>query len=331
MSKRFLVIGSNSFSGSHFCRFLIEKGFDVFGVSRSAEVDYAFAPYRWFKKKPKNFQFEQIDLNFDLQNLKSILTRFKPHYIVNFAAQSMVAPSWDNPHHWVNTNVLAMTHLISLMTKYDGLEKFVQVTTPEVYGSTSSKITEKAGMAPSTPYAVSRAAGDMMLNVYQQQFGLPVCYTRAANVYGAGQQLYRIIPKTILSCLTGKKMVLDGGGLSKRAFVHINDVSAATLMIAQLSDAGRTYHISTDKFISIKSLVKKIVSMTGAEFEKIVEVGEERRGKDQAYFLDSTKLRTELGWSDSINLEQGIETTINWVKQNMQTLQHLEAEYVHKP
>jgi dTDP-glucose 4,6-dehydratase len=331
MGHRFLVIGSNSFSGSHFCKTLVERGLEVCAISRSPEAEYLFTPYRWREDTPRNFQFQQVDINKDLQSLKSILARFKPHYIVNFAAQSMVAPSWDNPHHWVNTNVLAVTNLISLLVKYDGLEKFVQVTTPEVYGSTFSKISEETPVAPSTPYAVSRAAGDMMLSVYQKQFGLPVSFTRAANVYGAGQQLYRIIPRTILSCLTGRRMILDGGGLSKRSFIHIDDVCSATLMIAEETGVGGAFHISTDEFVSIRSLVEKIVSMTGANFDEIVQVGMERIGKDQAYFLDSTKLRTKLGWVDSVTLEQGIERTIDWVRRNIQSLGHLEADYVHKP
>ena len=261
----------------------------------------------------------------------SIIKKFKPNYIVNFAAQSMVAQSWDFPQHWVNTNVVAMTKIIDLLKSYDGLEKFVQVTTPEVYGSTASIIKEDAAVQPSTPYAVSRAAGDMMLKVYQEQFGLPVNFTRAANVYGQGQQLYRIIPRTILACYNGKKLVLDGGGLSERAFIHIDDVSKATFAIAKSPQIGETFHISTNNFVSIRALVEKIVTMVGANFDDVVKLGEERKGKDQAYFLDSTKIRTQLGWSDLISLENGIDQTISWVKENYASLRSTDASYVHKP
>ena len=154
----------------------------------------------------------------------------------------------------------------------------------------------------------------MMLKIYQERFGLPVNFTRAANVYGPGQQLYRIIPRTILACLTGQKLVLDGGGISERAFIHIDDVSSATLSIAQSKVNGETFHISTDEFVSIKGLVQKIVDMTGANFDAVVTIGEERLGKDQAYFLDSAKIRTVFNWTDTISLEQGVEETISWLE-----------------
>ena len=329
--QRFLVIGSNSFSGAHFCSLLLQQGYQVFGLSRSKEPATPFRPYEWHSSQPKQFQFQQLDINSDLDDLDLILDRFKPHFIVNFAAQSMVAQSWDYPQHWVNTNILAMTNILDMLKSYDGLEKFVQITTPEVYGSSPALIKEDAGFQPSTPYAVSRAAGDMMLRIYHEEFGLPVNFTRAANVYGPGQQLYRIIPRTILACFTGKRLVLDGGGLSERAFVHIEDVSIATLAIAKSSKVGETFHISTNEFISIRALVEKIVTMVGVNFEEVVDIGMERRGKDQAYFLDSAKLRMQLGWSENISLENGISQTIGWVKDNLDSLRTKEVNYVHKP
>jgi len=327
---RFLVIGSNSFSGAQFCKMLLKMDYHVFAVSRSPENDTVFNPYRWSDNTPKNFQFQILDINSDLIDLKSILHRFQPHYIVNFAAQSMVAQSWDFPEHWINTNVIAITNIVSLLKDYDQLEKFIQITTPEVYGSTSVKIKEETIFQPSTPYAVSRAAGDMMLKIYHEQFGLPVNFTRAANVYGPGQQLYRIIPRTILACFTGQRLVLEGGGLSKRSFIHIDDVSSATLAIAQSEFNGETFHISTEEFVSIRALVEKIIDMIGVNFEDVVTLGSERLGKDQAYFLDSQKVRKSLGWKDKITLEQGLEETIGWVKDNLHALRTKEISYVHK-
>lgn len=327
---RFLVIGSNSFSGAQFCKMLLKMDYHVFAVSRSPEKDTVFNPYRWSENTPKNFQFQILDINSDLIDLKSILHRFQPHYIVNFAAQSMVAQSWEFPEHWINTNVIAITNIISLLKDYDQLEKFIQITTPEVYGSTSVKIKEETMLQPSTPYAVSRAAGDMMLKIYHEQFGLPVNFTRAANVYGPGQQLYRIIPRTILACFTGQKLVLEGGGLSKRSFIHMDDVSSATLAIAQSEFIGETFHISTEEFVSIRALVEKIIDMIGVNFGDVVTLGSERLGKDQAYFLDSQKVRKSLGWKDTITLEQGLEETIGWVKDNLHALRTKEISYVHK-
>jgi dTDP-glucose 4,6-dehydratase len=149
-------------------------------------------------------------------------------------------------------------------------------------------------------------------------------------VYGPGQQLYRIIPRTILFILLGKKIELHGGGSSTRSFIHMRDVSDATWKIAQHGANGDTYHISTDEVISIKDLVAKICTKLGARFEDHVEIVGERLGKDSAYHLDSTKVRKELGWSDQINLDTGIDECIAWVKENLETLRNEPMNYIHK-
>ena len=328
---RYLILGSNSFSGAHFCKMALQKGHHVVATSRSKEQLHPFLPYRWQHDEPLNFKFKQLDINSDLDSFTDTLNEFKPNLIVNFAAQSMVAQSWECPQHWVNTNTMAVTNIVSRLKQNDSLTKFIQITTPEVYGATSSLISEDAAISPSTPYAASRAAGDMMLKVYHDHFNFPVVFTRAANVYGEGQQLYRIIPRAILACLTGQKLTLDGGGVSVRSFIHIDDVCDATFAIAHSSLIGETFHISTNEFISISELVQKIAEMLNIPFEEVVTLGSERRGKDQAYFLDSSKIRNELGWSEKIKLENGIGRAIAWVKNHLDLFKNMEIGYVHKP
>ena len=169
------------------------------------------------------FIFEQIDLNKDLEKLISLIDNYEPQYIVNFAAQGMVAQSWLNPTHWYKTNVVSQVALHDVLRKKNFLKKYVHVTTPEVYGSTDEGwIKESFNFNPTTPYAVSRAACDMHLLSFLKAYDFPVVFTRAANVYGPGQQLYRVIPRALLSTLTGKSFNLNGGGLSKRSFIYID-------------------------------------------------------------------------------------------------------------
>jgi len=212
----------------------------------------------------------------------------------------------------------------------DFLDKYVHVTTPEVYGSTDGFIKEDTPFNPSTPYAVSRAASDMSLKTYFDAYGFPVVFTRAANVYGPGQQLYRIIPRTILSILTGKKLQLHGGGHSRRSFIHMRDVSSATIKIATEGVAGQTYHISTDEIVTVRALVEKICAKLGVDFNTCVEVVGERLGKDAAYMLDSTKLRSTLGWKDQVGLDEGLDDCIAWVKKNLDEMKSMHWDYVHK-
>ncbi|HVU39349.1 MAG TPA: NAD-dependent epimerase/dehydratase, partial [Opitutales bacterium] len=165
MSEKIAVIGSNSFSGSWLCAHALEQGLDVLGLSRSAEPGRAFLPYQWQKASGK-FTFRQLDLNKHTREIAAAIDGFHPDYVVNFAAQGMVAQSWEHPTHWYQTNVVANVALHDELRKFAWLKKYVHVSTPEVYGSTSGTITENAPYNPSTPYAASRAACDLHLRTF---------------------------------------------------------------------------------------------------------------------------------------------------------------------
>ena len=324
-----LVLASNSFSGSSFVDHLLTAGYKVIGVSRSVEISPVFSLYK-NNKNFKNFTFMQVDLNSDLNTITEIVSKHQVEFVFNFAAQSMVAQSWDSPEDWYQTNVVSLSLLGNLLIKEKSIKKFVHFTTPEVYGSTSGWLKESFNFAPSTPYAISRAAGDWHLKALFENYGFPVIFTRAANVYGPGQQLYRIIPKTILSALTGKKLSLHGGGKSIRSFIHINDVSTALTAIMNTGEVGQSYHISTNEMISIFDLVQELASLLGVEVDDLIEQGPERAGKDFAYQLSSEKIRNELGWCDQVTLGKGLEDTLAWAKSNLDTLKALPDTYEHK-
>jgi dTDP-glucose 4,6-dehydratase len=328
--EKYLILGSNSFSGATFADFLAAEGHDVLATSRSDEPHEAFLPYKW-QKRAGQVRFGRIDLNHDLDGLKALLVSERPTHIVNFAAQSMVGESWLNPDHWMMTNVVSNVRLHEVLRNYDGLDRYVHVTTPEVYGSTDGWVKENAAFNPSTPYAVSRAAADMSLRTYFSNYGFPVVFTRAANVYGPGQQLYRIVPRTIVAAMGGQKLRLDGGGKSVRVFIHMTDVSDATLKIARAGKPGDSYHISGYELVSIRRLVEMILKRLGKSFDDCVEIAPERPGKDTAYMLDSIKLRTELGWRDTLSLERGVDDVIRWADRFSADLPKLPAQYNHKP
>jgi len=329
MKNHFLIIGSNSFSGSQFIKYLLQNDYKVIGISRSEEINDVYLPYKW-ENLAGNFTFHQIDINHQLEELSDILIDFQPEYIVNFAAQGMVAQSWGTPQDWYQTNVVAQVKLHDQLRKLKFIKKYVHVTTPEVYGSTDGWIKENFVFAPSTPYAVSRAACDLHLMSFFKAYQFPVVFTRAANVYGPGQQLYRIIPRTMLYARLGKKMNLHGGGSSIRSFIHMDDVSMATLKIATEGNPGESYHISTNDTVSIRGLVEKICDLTNTSFSDLVNVSDDRLGKDQAYLLDSNKLRNDFSWQNEVNLEEGLKDTLSWVDNNLDLLKQLPADYVHK-
>lgn len=328
MTEKVVVIGSNSFSGAHFVDFTLGEELEVIGLSRSVEPHTVFLPYK--NKQNLKFKFYQMDINHDLDKIMKVICAFEPDYVVNFAAQSMVGESWMHPEHWFQTNVVANIKLHDQLRKCAFLKKYVHVSTPEVYGSCEGLVQENTVYNPSTPYAVSRAAADMSLMSFYRTYNFPVVFTRAANVYGPGQQLYRIIPKTIFCFLSGKKIPLHGGGHSVRSFIYIRDVADGTLKAARLGRGGDIFHFSTLRQISIRSLVELIAKQMNVAFEDNVDVVEDRPGKDAAYLLDSSHAKKILHWEDKIGLEQGIEETIGWLKDNLETLNKQPLNYVHK-
>ncbi len=332
MNKRIAIIGSNSFSGASFVRHCLEQGLEVLGISRSEEPAPCFLPYRWIEtEQQEHFRFFQGDLNRDLDRLMAALDVFQPAWVVNFAAQGMVAQSWAHPGDWYQTNVVANVLFHDRLRRAGWLQKYVHVGTPEVYGNTSGLIDETAPFNPSTPYAASRAACDLHLRTFFQQYRFPVTWTRSANVYGPGQQLYRIIPRTILFIKLGRKLSLHGGGQSVRSFIHIRDVAAATLAVARQAPLGEVYHLSTARVLSIRELVGMICRMMAAEFSTVVEVSDDRPGKDAAYLLDSTKARRTLGWQDTVSLEEGIGEVIAWINAHFEQIRRQPYDYLHKP
>ena len=327
---RFLVIGSNSFSGAHLVAGLLRQGIETYGVSRSPEPHRVFLPYRWDDPQD-GFTFRRIDLNHQLDELMALVQRTRPTHVVNFAAQGMVAQSWEQPEDWYQTNVVAQVRLHDRLRTCDFLEKYVHVSTPEVYGTTSDWQTESYVFAPSTPYAVSRAACDLHLVSFFRAYGFPVVFTRAANVYGPGQLLYRIVPRTMLFGRLGRVLPLHGGGRSVRSFIHIDDVVRATIAIAYEGEPGDTYHLSTREAVSIRDLVERICRMMGLDVEDVAKDDGERLGKDHAYLLDSSHARAVLGWGDAVALEQGLRETLEWVDDNLDVLKDQPVEYRHRP
>ncbi|MDQ3003174.1 MAG: GDP-mannose 4,6-dehydratase [Fibrobacterota bacterium] len=329
MSEKFLVIGSSSFSGAHFTDLALEEGAEVIGISRSPEPSPVFLPYS--HRRSDRFRFVQADLNLHLNQIVSLVHEFRPDYVVNFAAQGMVAQSWDNPRDWMMTNALAHISLHDRLKQLDFIKKYVHASTPEVYGSCAGIIDERAPFNPSTPYAVSKAAADMSLLAYQKAYGFPVVLSRSANVFGPGQQLYRIVPRTAFFIRTGRKLQLHGGGTSVRSFIHIRDVAEGTMLLARKALPSNVFHFSTPEYFSIREIVEEVCRQMGVDFGKHVEVVGDRLGKDAAYTLDSSRAKADLGWVPKRSFKDGVADTVRWIDDNLDDLKLQECEYIHKP
>ena len=327
--KKVLIIGSNAFSGSDFIDLLLEKQeYEVMGISRSVEKSSLFLPY--LARHSPHFHFEQIDLIKDNGKLNDILETFRPEYIVNFAAQSEVGPSWEHPDHWFQTNVVALTNLAHLLKDKKFLKKYVHISSPEVYGSCFGFIKENAPINPSTPYAASKAGGDLSLFTFYKNFDFPLVIIRSTNVYGAHQQLFKIIPRTIIYIKNKKIIPLHGKGVAIKSYIHVRDVSSGELLVMEKGKIGEIYHISPDKGIAVKNVIRLICDKMGVIFENVTEMKTERLGQDQVYTIDSSKIRTELGWVPTISFEEGLDQTIGWVDSYFEAIKKCPLQYVHK-
>jgi len=329
MKDKFLILGSNSFSGSNFIDYILKKKHKIIGVSRSKEISSEFLTYKK-NKNLKLFTFKKININTDINFLIKIVKKFKPKIVVNYVAQGMVAQSWDNPEDWYQTNIVSQTLLYKKLSKFKFIKKFIHVSTPEVYGNTNKLIKENFNFNPSTPYAISRASMDFHLFKYCKNYKLPIIFTRTSNVYGPGQQLYRIIPKAFMCAKKSQKLNLHGGGKSIRSFIYIDDASSATYLISKKGKIGETYHISNNEFISIKNLVKKISKLQKISFKKLCRIDKDRIGKDHSYRLDSSKIIKNLKWRSKIDINQGLTFTKEWIENNFKFFKNLKLYYTHK-
>jgi len=324
--KKILIIGSNSFSAGSFIDLLLKKKYFVIGISRSKLNSKKFLR---FDNNNQNFIFFKLDINKNQKSIISIIKKYKPAYVVNYASQSMVGESWKDAQDWFFTNSYSMPMLYKRIYDLNIISKLIHISTPEVYGSTNKKIIESNNFNPSTPYAVSRVTTDLYLKILNEFKSFPFSSVRAANVYGEFQKLYRIIPKAVGYFLNNKKIHLDGGGLSKRSFIHIDDVSRATYLILDKGRNGETYHVSNENLISIKSLVKIIALKTNTNFNDGVIISPDRIGKDAFYNLDSSKIQ-KLGWNSIINLEDGIDRVISWYRKYSHKVISSDYNYKHK-
>jgi dTDP-glucose 4,6-dehydratase len=327
MSKKVLVLGCNSFSGSVTVKSLLDNGFQVVGASRSERLSRCYRPFEY---EHRNFEFLSLGSNFNPDILVEICKRENIKSVINFAAQSMVAESWDYPKDWYLTNCVWLSELAGTFEKWGKLEKFIQFSTPEVYGSTTEWVKESFNFNPTTPYAVSRAAGDLHLRALFREKEFPVIFMRTANIYGPHQARYRIVPKAILSMLLKEKLPLHGGGSSRRSFVFSEDVASAVLTILEEGSVGETYHVSGKDTVRIIDLVDLIFQITNSENRELIEVVGDRSGKDEAYLLNSDKIRQELSWQDKTPLRNGIEMTLEWAIKFENELKSQPSIYSHR-
>jgi dTDP-glucose 4,6-dehydratase len=326
--KRYLVIGSNCFTGSHIVDALMENpDHHVVGVSYSPEYRALYLPYK--QRSATKFRFYQLDIYQQFDQLVSLINELKPQVIINVAALSEVGLSNERPVEYFETNTLAVVKLANFLRTYPHLEHYVHISSAEILGSTATPVTEMALFNPSTPYAVSKAAADMYLQTLMRNYGFPAILIRSTNVYGKHQQLFKIIPRSIIFLKQQKTIELHGGGQSIKSFIHIRDVVRGLLLALEKGQLG-TYHFTVPSDHTIADIVRLICTWMGYDFDRATLMVGERLGQDSRYWLDCSKAQKELGWSPEIPFEQGVREVIQWIEGHWTEIQQEPLNYIHK-
>ena len=252
------------------------------------------------------YEFSKTDIR-DTSGISEIFEKFRPGYVVHFAAESHVDRSIDSGNIFVETNVLGTQILLECAREF-GVKKFLHVSTDEVYGSTiSGSFSEIDILNPSSPYAASKASSDLMAKSHHNTYSTPVIITRCTNNYGLNQHTEKLLPKVITFAKEGKSIPIYGDGKNIRDWLHVLDHCSAILLLLKNGEVGEIYNIAAQEERNNLEVVSSIFSILGIQ-EKIHFV-EDRAGHDWRYSLDDSKIRN-LSWEPEVDFESGIKQSV---------------------
>jgi dTDP-glucose 4,6-dehydratase len=310
-----LVTGGAGFIGSNFVRHMLETYKDYKIINLDA-LTYAgnIANLDDVKDNP-NYTFVHGDIC-DAALLAAIIPQHGIDTIINFAAESHVDRSILNPDVFVDTNIKGTLALLHAARTFN-IQKFVQVSTDEVYGSLgpTAYFTETTPLAPNSPYSASKAGADMMVRAFYETYGLNVNITRCSNNYGPYHFPEKLIPLMITNGLNNKPLPIYGDGENIRDWLHVKDHCAAIDLVLHKGRKGEVYNVGGHNERTNNQIVRKIVEHLNLSEDLIVYV-EDRLGHDRRYAIDPTKLEQELGWKPQYTFETGIVQTIDWYLAN---------------
>ena len=332
--RTILVTGAAGFIGSNFVRLLLTRGEQVKIVAYD-KLTYAGNLANLedlLAKHPKQLAFVRGDVA-DQDMLSATFAQHGVREVVHFAAESHVDRSIMSSEPFVQTNVVG-TQVMLDVARAKGVEKYLQVSTDEVYGTLpedkpEEKFTEETPLAPNSPYSASKAAGDMLVRSYFHTHHMPVLTTRCSNNYGPYCFPEKAIPLFVTNLMEGKKIPLYGDGLNVRDWLYVEDHCDAIWTVLNKGKPGETYNIGGNNELTNRQLVEKILAAMGKTWDEGVTQVKDRPGHDRRYAIDASKMKRELGWSPKHKFEDAIRTTIEWYKSNQPWWRNIKSgEYL---
>jgi len=312
-----LVTGGAGFIGSNFINYILNER-DDYNIINLDKLTYAGNLENLvLAESKKNYHFIKGDIT-NAEFVNYLFQKFDIKYVINFAAESHVDRSILGSEVFFRSNVLGTNVLLEASRKFE-VEKFLQVSTDEVYGSLDSEglFTEETPLHPNSPYSASKAAADMMVLSFHHTYGLPVVITRCSNNYGPYQFPEKLIPLMIINTLNNKKLPVYGDGMNVRDWIYVIDHNIAVEAAFENGKEGEVYNIGARTEMANIDIVKLILKELGKS-ENMIEYVKDRPGHDRRYAIDSTKIETELGWNPKFNFENAISQTIKWYLDNKQ-------------
>ena len=317
---RLLVTGGLGFIGSNFIRRILIERDDIKIINVDAELDGSNLKNLEGIKNSQNYEFVKGNItNKDL--MEKVIE--KCDTIVNFAAESFVDRSISNASPFLESNIKGAHTILDITTKQK--KRMLQISTDEVFGSLSEgTATEETKFNPSSPYAATKSAAELLLNSYSITFDSDVIITRCTNNYGPRQFAEKLIPKTILLANKNKKIPIYGNGKNIRDWIHVDDHCDGVLLALFNGEKGNSYNISANNELDNLTIVKKILELMGKS-EDLIEFVEDRPGHDLRYSMDSSKITQKLKCKKRYGFDEGLEKTIEWYLDNQKDLENLSS------
>ena len=322
---KLLVTGGAGFIGSCFVRHILNKYQDYQVINIDALTYCGNLENLKDVENNPNYKFVHGNIC-DRKLVRELVSQVD--CIVNFAAESHVDNSIKHPEVFIETNVQGTLNLLQ-SAKEIGIERYLQVSTDEVYGTLGKTgyFYETTPLAPNSPYSASKASADMLVRAFYETYKLPVLTTRCSNNYGPYQYPEKLIPFFISRLLNGEKVPVYGDGLNVRDWLYVYDHCAAIDTVLHQGTIGEVYNVGGHNEKTNMEITHLILDAMGKD-ESSIEYVQDRLGHDRRYAISNDKITSELGWEPSVTFEQGIKMTIDWYLNNQEWIKHIEAKKV---
>ncbi|UYG06246.1 dTDP-glucose 4,6-dehydratase [Halomonas sp. M4R1S46] len=329
---RIAITGGAGFIGSNLIRFIVNATED--SVINIDKLTYA-GNLDSLKdvERDSRYKFEKVDI-LDNASLESVFEKYQPDAVIHLAAESHVDRSIDGPADFINTNIVGTYNILEVSRAYwknmertrRDIFRFIHVSTDEVFGDLeNSKLlfTEDTAYSPSSPYAASKASSDHLVSAWRRTYDFPALITNCSNNYGPFQFPEKLIPLMILNALDNLPLPIYGKGLHVRDWLYVEDHAKAIYTVMKNGRLGETYNVGGNNEKTNIEVVEAICSALGelvprcGDCQGLITYVPDRPGHDRRYAIDSTKIKTELGWEPSEDFNSGIHKTVRWYLDNL--------------